>query len=223
REATIYLAAPVEQTDLEQDLAHLISESEEAQWDDQRGTVVARRLRKLGELILQETELPQPEPALIQQGLLNAVRNKGLASLPWTETAKQWCARVCLLAEVFPGEWPDVSDTALLANLDHWLLPFLAGMQRWSDLQKLPLTTALNSLLDYQQQQQLNQLAPTALTIPTGQSVRLDYTAENGPVLAAKLQALFGWLETPQVAGGQVAVVTHLLSPAQRPLAVTAD
>src|SRR5699024_5187177 len=136
---------------------------------------------------------------------------------------KQWCARVCLLAEVFPGEWPDVSDTALLANLDHWLLPFLAGMQRWSDLQKLPLTTALNSLLDYQQQQQLNQLAPTALTIPTGQSVRLDYTAENGPVLAAKLQALFGWLETPQVAGGQVAVVTHLLSPAQRPLAVTAD
>ena len=151
------------------------------------------------------------------------MRNKGLASLPWTETAKQWCARVCLLAEVFPGEWPDVSDTALLANLDHWLLPFLAGMQRWSDLQKLPLTTALNSLLDYQQQQQLNQLAPTALTIPTGQSVRLDYTAENGPVLAAKLQALFGWLETPQVAGGQVAVVTHLLSPAQRPLAVTAD
>lgn len=223
REATIYLAAPVERADLEHDLAQLISESEEAQWDDQRGTVVARRLRKLGELILQETELPQPEPALIQQGLLNAVRNKGLASLPWTETAKQWCARVRLLAKVFPGEWPDVSDAALLANLEHWLLPFLAGMQRWSDLQKLPLTTALNSLLDYQQQQQLNQLAPTALTIPTGQSVRLDYTAENGPVLAAKLQALFGWLETPQVAGGQVAVVTHLLSPAQRPLAVTAD
>lgn len=223
REATIYLAAPVERADLERDLAHLISESEEAQWDDKRGTVVARRLRKLGELILEETELPQPDPALIQQGLLNAVRHQGLASLPWSTNASQWRARVRLLGEVFPGEWPDVSDTALLASLEEWLLPFLVGMQRWSDLKKLQLTAALNSLLNYQQQQQLNSLAPTALTIPTGQSVRLDYTAENGPVLAAKLQALFGWLETPTVAAGKVAVVTHLLSPAQRPLAVTAD
>lgn len=223
REASIYLAAPVNIADIEQDLAALITLSEEAIWDERRGTVVARRVRKLGELILEEKELPKPDSTLIQQGLLNAVRNKGLASLPWTDSASQWCARVRLLAGVFPSEWPDVSDAALLVNLENWLLPFLTGVQRWSDLRKLNLTEALNSLLSYPQQQQFNTLAPSALTIPTGQNVRLDYTAENGPVLAAKLQALFGWTETPKVAGGQVAVVIHLLSPAQRPLAVTAD
>lgn len=128
-----------------------------------------------------------------------------------------------LLAHMRPGDWPDVSDAALLANLETWLAPFLPGLQRWSDLQGLNLQQALQSLLDYHQQQQLEALAPKALTIPTGQSVALDYTADNGPVLAAKLQALFGWTETPRLAGGQVPVVIHLLSPAQRPLAVTAD
>lgn len=112
---------------------------------------------------------------------------------------------------------------ALLENLEHWLGPFLAGMNRWSDLARIDLLQALNSLLDYPAQQQLQALAPTHLTIPTGQRVRLDYTPDNGPVLAVKLQALFGWTETPTVAGGRKPVVIHLLSPAQRPLAVTAD
>ena len=223
RQATIYLAAPVNLSDLEQDLSALITESEEALWDDKRGTVVARQVRKLGELILSEKELAKPEPALIQQGLLNAVRNNGLHSLPWTESSTQWCARISLLAKVFPDEWPDVSDKALLNSLEEWLLPFMTGLRRWSELKNLNLSDALNNLLSYPQQQQLNALAPTTLTIPTGQNIRLDYTAENGPVLAAKLQALFGWTDTPTVAGGKVAVLIHLLSPAQRPLAVTAD
>ena len=174
-------------------------------------------------MILAENELPKPAAALIEQALLNAVRKVGLQSLPWTDSATQWCSRVGLLAKQFPDEWPDVSDAALLASLEDWLLPFLSGMQRWSDLKNLNLINALQALLDYPQQQQLNTLAPAALTIPTGQTIRLDYTAENGPVLAAKLQALFGWTQTPTVAAGKVAVVIHLLSPAQRPLAVTAD
>ena len=223
RQATIYLAAPVNLADIEQDLSALITESEEALWDDKRGTVVARRVRKLGELVLSEKELPQPDPALIQQGLLNAVRKNGLHALHWTDSATQWCARVSLLAKVFPDEWPDVSQEALLASLEEWLLPFMSGMRRWSELKNLNLADALNSLLSYPQQQQFNALAPTTLTIPTGQNIRLDYTAENGPVLAAKLQALFGWTDTPTVAAGKVAVLIHLLSPAQRPLAVTAD
>jgi ATP-dependent helicase HrpB len=223
REATIYLAAPVEIADLEQDLAAHIHESEEALWDDKRGTVIARRVRKLGELILAEKALPKPAPELIQQGLLNAVRNKGLDSLPWSPTARQWQARVQTLATAFPGNWPDVSDAALLARLDDWLAPFMHGLQRWADMQKLELVSCLHSLLDYPQQQQLNELAPKSMTIPTGQNIALDYTADNGPVLAAKLQSLFGWTETPALAGGKVPVVIHLLSPAQRPLAVTAD
>ena len=223
REATIYLAAPVTPAVLEQDLSGHIEEHEEAVWDERRGTVVARRVRKLGQLELEETALPAPSPELVQQGLLAAVRKKGLGSLPWTPAAEQWLARVTLLAEYFSGEWPTVSERWLTDNLETWLGPFLAGMTHWRDLDKLNLIQALASLLEYPQQQALEDLAPTRLTIPTGQSVALDYTAENGPVLAAKLQALFGWTKTPTVAGGQVPVVIHLLSPAQRPLAVTAD
>ena len=224
REATIYLAAPVDIPDLELDLSDHIHESEEALWDDSQGRIVARRVRKLGELVLQETPIAHVDPELVQQGLVNAIRKKGLDSLPWNDDSRQWRARVRLLAETFPSDgWPDTTDTSLLENLEQWLGPFLVGMNRWSDLVRVDLLQALNSLLDYPAQQQLQALAPTHLTIPTGHRVRLDYTADNGPVLAAKLQALFGWTETPAVAGGRVPVVIHLLSPAQRPLAVTAD
>lgn len=223
REATIYLAAPVDPALLEQDLAGHIQQLDEAIWDDTRGTVVARRVRKLGQLVLEETALPSPSAELIQQGLLAAVRNKGLKSLPWTPSAEQWLARVALLARCFPEDWPEVGERWLTDNLESWLGSFLAGMNRWRELEKLDLNRALASLLDYRQQQMLEDLAPTRLTIPTGQSVTLDYTGDNGPVLAAKLQALFGWMTTPTVAGGKVPVVIHLLSPAQRPLAVTAD
>ena len=223
REATIYLAAPVDLVDLEQDHAAHIEDREEALWDDKRGTVVARQVRKLGALVLAEKALARVAPELLQQGLLDAVRRKGLDSLPWTPVARQWCARVRLLADEYPGEWPEVSDRALLDSLEDWLAPYLSGMKRWSDLSGLNLVQALNTLLDYPQQQRLEELAPRALTIPTGQNVSLDYSVDNGPVLAAKLQALFGWTETPKVAGGRVPVVIHLLSPAQRPLAVTAD
>ncbi|PCM44157.1 ATP-dependent helicase HrpB [Marinobacter sp. ANT_B65] len=223
KEATIYLAAPVDLSALETDLAAHISEQDEAEWDDKRGTVVARRSRRLGSLLLAEKPLNKVSPGLIQKGLLAAIRRKGLDSLPWTPGARQWQARVALLAEHFPGQWPDVSEQALTEALEQWLAPFLTGINRWSELTRLNLQNALNSLLEYPQQQKLAELAPTALTIPTGSSVNLDYTAENGPVLAAKLQALFGWTKTPEVAGGKVPVLIHLLSPARRPLAVTAD
>lgn len=223
REARVYLAAPVDLPTLEADLAAHIREQNEAQWDDKRGTVVARKTRRLGALLLAEKPLDKPSPELIQQGLLAAVRRKGLDSLPWAPGARQWQARVVLLAKHFPGQWPDASDQALTDTLELWLAPFLIGISRWSELAKLNLQNALSSLLDYPQQQQLAELAPTALIIPTGSTVTLDYTAENGPVLAAKLQALFGWTKTPAVAGGKVPVLIHLLSPARRPLAVTAD
>lgn len=223
REAQMYLAAPVDLSALENDLAAHIQQRDEAEWDEKRGTVVARQVRRLGALVLATKPLAKPSPELIQQGLLAALRRKGVDSLSWSSGTRQWQARVMLLAQHFPQDWPDVSDTALTDSLEHWLAPFLVGISRWSELQKLNLHGALNSLLDYTQQQRLNDLAPAALSIPTGSSVTLDYCAENGPVLAAKLQALFGWNHTPTVAGGRVPVLIHLLSPAQRPLAVTAD
>ncbi len=223
REATIWLAAAVAPADFGEDLRHLIETRDEAEWDDRRGMVVARRVRRLGELVLEEKALSQVAPELITRGLLNALRDKGLAALPWTNATLQWRARVRCLAAAFPGDWPELTDDWLMDHLDEWLEPFLTGCKRWSEVMKLDLLPPLNALLSYSQQTALNELAPVRLVIPTGQAVTLDYSAENGPVLAAKLQALFGWTDTPKVAGGRVPVVIHLLSPAQRPLAVTAD
>ncbi|SFL94471.1 ATP-dependent helicase HrpB [Marinobacter zhejiangensis] len=223
RESRIYLAAPVSLSLLEQDLAEHISGYDECLWDDQRGRVVARRQTRLGQLVLAEAVLPNPDAAQVLAGLLAAVRQKGLDSLPWDDSARQLRGRLALLHRLWPETWPAVDDETLLAGLEQWLAPFLVSVSRWAELQKVDLSMALTSALDYGLQAQLPELAPAALTIPTGQSVRLDYNADNGPVLAAKLQALFGWTETPRIARGQVAVVIHLLSPAQRPLAVTSD
>lgn len=223
REARIFLAAATDRATLETDLATHIETADEARWDDARGTVVARWVKRLGALVLEQKPLPDPSPEQIQLGLLTAVREKGLDSLPWTEPARQWRARVQHMKAMEPDAWPDTADTALLDTLDQWLAPFLAGVRNWKGLQQINLIDALQSQLDYTQQQALKRDLPTTLEIPTGQQIRLDYTAENGPVLAAKLQALFGWTDTPKLANGRLPVVIHLLSPAQRPLAVTAD
>ncbi|MDX1801274.1 MAG: ATP-dependent helicase C-terminal domain-containing protein, partial [Marinobacter sp.] len=223
RESLIFLAAATDRATLETDLASHIETVDDARWDDTKGTVIARRVKRLGALILEQKALPDPSAEQIQLGLLTAVREKGIASLPWTDAARQWCARVRRMRTLEPEAWPDTSDVALLRTLEQWLAPFMAGVRNWKGLQQIPLLDALHTLIDYPQQQRLNRELPTTLDIPTGQSVRLDYTADNGPVLATKLQTLFGWRETPRLANGRIPVVIHLLSPAQRPLAVTAD
>jgi ATP-dependent helicase HrpB len=223
REARIFLAAAVDPAAIESALSGQIETREVVDWDDQRGRVAARRQRCLGRLVLDETLLEQPGSATLEAGLLGAVRRKGIASLPWTEATRQWQARVGRLNSIWPEDWPKVDDDTLLERLDDWLLPFLAGARRWADVEKLDLINALNSLLDYPQQQALAQLMPIRLEIPTGRSVAIDYMAEGGPVLASKLQSLFGWKTSPTVARGHIPIVVHLLSPAGRPLAVTAD
>ncbi|MDI9243737.1 ATP-dependent helicase HrpB [Marinobacter sp. CHS3-4] len=231
RESAIYLAAPLDTQVFDAELRAHVEEKEEAHWDQHRGTVVARKVRRIGRLEISSSPLSITDPELFRQGLLAAVRDKGIHSLPWSEGARQWQARVELARSVAHSTssgdgaepWPDVSDEALFATLDTWLGPFLTGVTHWREVQNLDLRAALSSLLDYSRQQWLAEQVPERMTIPTGQTVRLDYTAENGPVLAAKLQALFGWQTTPKVAEGRVPVVIHLLSPAQRPLAVTSD
>ena len=223
RESRIFLAAAVDPVALETDLAEHITVEDSADWDERRGTVIARRERKLGALVLHSSELEQPDAATIEAGLIEALRRKGLEALPWTEAARQWQARVQLLHGLWPEHWPGVDDQALMESLDDWLKPFLAGLTRWRQIERLDLQTALNALLDYDRQRELARLVPTHLEIPTGRRARIDYTAQGGPVLATKLQSVFGWRESPRVADGHIPVVLHLLSPAQRPLAVTAD
>jgi ATP-dependent helicase HrpB len=121
-----------------------------------------------------------------------------------------------------PGNWPDVSDDGLLVQLDTWLSPYLAGVNSLQDIKRLDLSRILSALLDWPQQQALNTLAPESFTVPSGSVKKIDY-CQSPPVLAVKLQEMFGCQDTPRVANGKQPLTVHLLSPARRPLQVTQD
>jgi ATP-dependent helicase HrpB len=193
----------------------------EVQWDECAGRVVAREVRRLGALILQERPARATEED-VMSALLTVIRRQGLDLLAWSPVVRQYRARVRLLADKLPG-WPDLSDAALLGSLEEWLLPHLAAAASLAALRRVDLLGALKNLLGWEKQRELDRLAPERLEVPSGSHIRLDYEAEGGPVLACKLQELFGLADTPLVAGGAAPVLIHLLSPAGRPLAVTRD
>ncbi len=227
----IFLAAPLARDDLERHFAAHITTVDTVTWDDGEEAVVARRERRLGALVLDGTPLAQADPGgdwlQDQRGAMAAgIRRLGLRALPWDDTALQWRARVAFLHHTFPDHgWPAVDDETLLADLEGWLGPHLAGITRRSHLGRLDLQGALEALLQGRQNRELEHLAPTHLTVPSGHRRRLHYPPiePTGPTLAVKLQELFGLEETPRVADGRVAVTLELLSPAGRPIQVTQD
>ena len=179
--------------------------------------------RCLGNLVLNERRLTSADPQDVALAMIEGIRVLGLSCLPWAKETLAWCDRVRLLAKTLPDEnWPDVSETALLETLEHWLAPFLSGITRRAHLENVDLAQALKSLLDWQQSQRLDQLAPTHVAVPTGNRIALDYAGEQ-PVLAVRLQEMFGCAQSPRIADGRIAVLLHLLSPARRPLQVTND
>lgn len=219
----IFLAAPLPFALLEKYYAAEISTHTMVQWDTREAAVLARQQRQLGALLLHDAPLsPVPAEAL-RQALCVGIRQMGIACLPWTNTLRQWQARVLLLRQQQPESWPDVSDSTLEAQLEEWLLPFLPQCTRKSQLKNCDLGAALHSLLTYQQGRDLEKLAPAKLTVPSGSSIALDYCQGEKPVLAVKLQELFGWEESPRIAQGAVPVMLHLTSPAGRPLQITQD
>lgn len=194
------------------------------QWDARTEAVLAERRESLGAIVLSRQPLMTTSGVAVEAALLEGIRQIKLGCLPWTQDSRQWQARVLSLRQWRPQEgWPDVSDSALTETLDHWLARYLPGMTRRDHLQRLDLMAALQGMLDYTLQQALARLAPTHLTVPTGSRLRLEYRPPEPPVLAVKLQELFGCRQTPSVNDGGVPVVLHLLSPAQRPVAVTQD
>lgn len=223
REARIFLAARVSQAALESTLAPVIASREFVSWDSGTQSVQARQQRVLGALVLEDKPLASASPEKISAVLAQAIADAGLQVLPWTEHLQQWQARVQLLHALEPEQWPDVSDDGLRARMAEWATPYLAGLSRFSHLDRFPLHDALTGLLDWSQQQALDQLLPTHLVVPTGSRIAIDYTGEHDPVLAVKLQEMFGLTETPRLARGRVPLTVHLLSPAQRPVAVTQD
>jgi ATP-dependent helicase HrpB len=227
REERIYLAADFDPALFDSVLAEQVRCVDQLDWDEREGVLRAERQRKVGELVLSREPLTGLDEAARCQALVNLVRRKGLELLPWTPELRQWQARVALLRQLDleakgESQWPDVSDAALLKNLESWLLPYLGKVSRLSHFANLELASIVHSLLPWPLPQRLDELAPHHLTVPSGSSIRLDYS-EQPPILAVRLQELFGLAETPRIAGGRQVVKLHLLSPARRPVQVTQD
>lgn len=219
----IHLASSVNRETLEELFAEHLAWRRNIYWDRERQRVTVCEEKRLGSLVVAE----RPQAAGAGESvpaLLEGLRLLGLEVLGWSAAARSLQRRVRFVAETFPEQdWPDFSDAGLLADAERWLAPFAEGLRSRDDLARFDPLPALRACLDWSQQQVLDDMAPTHLTVPSGRRVRLDYAAEGAPVLAAKLQELFGLADTPRIAGGRVAVRIHLLSPAGRPLAVTQD
>jgi len=223
REAKVFLAAPVYLDELETHFGDSITWTDRVQWDRREQIVTMVSQRTLGNLVLNERRLTAAAPEAVVAAMIDGIRFLGLACLPWSKETEAWCHRIRMLHQVLPDEeWPDMSEQALLDTLDLWLAPFLSGVTRRAHLDTVDLTQALKSTLDWQQSQRLDEQAPTHVTVPTGNRIALDYSGEK-PVLAVRLQELFGCADGPRIAGGRVPVLLHLLSPARRPLQVTDD
>jgi ATP-dependent helicase HrpB len=224
REALIRLAAPLPRVALETDFASLIEHRQRFEWDAREQAVVAQDERWLGAIRLGERRLENPDSARVTSALLAGINELGLDALPWTKEALALRQRLAFAREVDtrPQQpWPDVSDAALSATLDTWLAPWLTGMSRRDHLARLDMTGIVAALLDWNQRQRLDEIAPTHLQVPSGSRIPIDYSA--APTVAVRLQEVFGLAATPAVGGGRVPLTLQLLSPAHRPVQVTKD
>uniref|UniRef100_UPI0028A1D78A ATP-dependent helicase HrpB n=1 Tax=Pseudomonas sp. TaxID=306 RepID=UPI0028A1D78A len=227
REERIYLAAEFDPELFDGVLAEQVQTLDLLDWDEREQVLRAERQRKVGELVLSREALPGLNDEARAQALLGLVRRKSLALLPWTPELRQWQARVALLrqldmAQNGASDWPDLSDQALLDSLEAWLQPYLGKVSRLSHFAQLDLSSILRNLLPWPLPQRLEEWAPQHLDVPSGSSIRLDYS-ETPPILAVRLQELFGLADTPRIAQGRQQVKLHLLSPARRPVQVTQD
>ncbi len=226
RDARIRLAAALDREELLAQCSAQIVVREEVAWDAREQAVIARRRVCLDTLTLEEQPLPRIDPEAALAAMLEGVRQLGLEALPWDRDAEGLRARLRFvrgLAGPAAAGWPDVSDAALLAALENWLAPWLAGMTRRAHLERLPLAQALRGLLDPAAERRLAALAPETLTVPSGSRLSVDYSDPTAPSVAVRLQEVFGAPESPRVGGGTVPVTFKLLSPAQRPLQITRD
>jgi ATP-dependent helicase HrpB len=223
-EGIIYLAAALDPQALHDHFGTQIVARDAVAWDEASAAVVARHEERFGELLLDSGVPKHPDPDAVRAAMLDGIRRLGIESLPWTPAAREWQARVLSLRQWCPEEdWPDVSDATLAATLSDWLGPYLDGISRRSHLARLDLLEILQARLEWKQQQRLDEGAPTHLAVPSGSRVRLAYEPGQTPVLAVKLQEMFGLAETPRIAWGRVPVTLHLLSPGRQPIQVTQD
>ncbi len=224
RDAKILIAAPLSRAEIEDHLSERLHSRESVEWNTREQAVVARRTVELDSIVLEEKPLPEIPPEAARAAMLAGIRELGLEALPWTRDARDLQARmefVRSLDAVKP--WPAASDSDLAATVDDWLGPWLEGISRKEHLARIPLLDVLRSLLSWEQQRELETLAPTHLQVPSGSHIRIDYLDQSAPAVSVRLQEVFGLDASPRIGGGRVPVTFKLLSPAQRPVQVTRD
>jgi ATP-dependent helicase HrpB len=222
-DSRIELAAPVDLSDILGQNRDQLEEDTRVEWDRSAQAVRARKLLRLGALVLKDEPITKPEHELITSALLGAIVEDGLELLPWTRAARQLQERIRFMHSQYPDDWPDATDEGLIASLEEWLAPHIHGIKSVHELKKLSLPMVLEGILTWEQRRQLEELAPTHLQVPSGSRIPIDYSDPETPVLAVRLQEMFGLKETPRIGGGRTPVTLHLLSPAQRPVQVTRD
>ena len=207
------------------DLATRVKEVEVVTWDTEDGGLIATKDLRIGSIVLKSTPLPDPDAEHLQEAISKAIQKEGATLLDWDVEAVQWQNRVLSLRKWRPGEdWPDVSlDSLLLTNRD-WLAPYLTDVKKPQDLKKINLAQVLHHHLPFENQTALDRLAPTHCEVPSGSKIKIMYRPDGeSPVLAARLQELFGLADTPTVNEGRNPMLVHLLSPGYKPVQVTAD
>jgi len=222
RDARIRTAAPISAATIERLFGNDIRDGETAVWDGKSRSVIARRQKRLHALVLDDAPARNIPDDQIVHALLDGIRDIGLECLPWSREATEWLLRVRCF-HLATGTGPDLSESVLLETLEEWLLPYLAGMSRLQHLKSLDLRAILQARLNWSELQKLDAQVPSHFTVPSGSSIRIDYTDPTAPVLPVKLQEMFGATETPSIVDGAIALNIHLLSPAGRPLQITRD
>jgi len=228
RNAGIYLAAPYEEKYLEKDFKDRIKIQEKVTWDSKTGSVRAFSYTHYRKLVIRETPVPDPDPEAVRACLIHGIQESGLSILPWTRKLRQLQQRAVFLKnQGHFTDLPDLSDNALKETLFFWLGPFLENIQSEARLKQVDLSSALTSLLTWEQQQTIQNQAPTHIIVPSGSRIPLQYMDEKGllesPVLAVRLQEMFGLTQGPAIAGNRIPITLHLLSPAGRPVQITRD
>ena len=218
--ARVYLAAPIERTDVESLFAEEIQVTDVVAWDADAGVVNSVRQRRLDALVLQESMGHRADPDRVADVLLDAILRDDGVRLPWNEGARDVLNRLAFV-RAHDASWPDVSVKTLLASAAEWLRPELVGLRRRADVEQLELADILQRMLTWEQRRRLEELAPAHVVVPTGSRIRVDYSDPTAPSIAVRIQELFGLADTPRV--GREPLTLHLLSPANRPVQVTRD
>ena len=222
----IYLASPLNIEKLKEISPNIFQQTLHIDWNDRTSRLVAEEQTLIGKLVVERKAINNIPKEQKNKALTELVRRKGLELLPWTPELKSWCARIELIRKQAGNNqdlaWPDMSNKGLLSDMESWLLPYLDEVSHINHFKKLDLKALLATRLPWPLPQQLNTLAPERIQVPSGSNILIDYT-QTPPVLAVKLQEMFGQQDTPAIAKGKVKLLIHLLSPARRPLQVTQD